>query len=130
MHSEGRKELGYFPLPETEASRIQRFLRFPASVSSALDPCVGDAGAFANVTAGPNVIRYGIELDAHRAEQARAVIHEVIQGSAFDVHCPAESLGCAYLNPPYDFECGEGRNLRFEQLFLEHVYDGSSREAY
>jgi hypothetical protein len=122
MHSEGRKKLGYFPLPEMEAARIRRFLRFPASASSVLDPCVGDGGAFATVTGGPKVVRYGIELDAYRADQARSVIHEVIQGSAFDVHCRAESLTCVYLNPPYDFECGDGRNLRFEQLFLEHVY--------
>jgi hypothetical protein len=122
VHSEGKKKLGYFPLPEMEAARIRRFLSFPASVSSALDPCVGDGGAFATVTAGPQVMRYGIELDAYRADQARTVIHEVIQGGAFDVHCRAESLACVYLNPPYDFECGDGRNLRFEQLFLEHVY--------
>jgi hypothetical protein len=74
------------------------------------------------ITANPQVVRYGIELDAYRAEQAGSVIHEIVQGSTFDVHCPAESLSCIYLNPPYDFECGEGRNLRFEQLFLDHVY--------
>ncbi|MCL4499727.1 MAG: class I SAM-dependent methyltransferase [Chloroflexi bacterium] len=122
MHLEGRKKLGYFPLPLTEASRIGHYLSFPASASSALDPCVGDGGAFATITSGSQVIRYGIELDAYRVEQARPALHEVIQGSAFDVHCAAESVSCIYLNSPYDFECGEGRNLRFEQLFLEHVY--------
>lgn len=122
MHSESRKKLGYFPLPAMEASRIRRSLCFPASASTALDPCVGDGSASAEITSSPQIIRYGIELDSYRAEQARAAGHDVIQGSAFDVHCPAESLSCIYLNPPYDFECGEGRNLRFEQLFLEHVY--------
>lgn len=122
MHSEGRKKLGYFPLPLAEASQIRKWLSFPVSSSNALDPCVGDGGAFAAISAGPQVIRYGIELDAYRAQQARSAVHDVIQGSAFDVHCPAESLSCIYLNPPYDFECGEGRNLRFEQLFLEQVY--------
>jgi hypothetical protein len=111
MHSEGRKKLGFLPLPVMEASRIRRFLCFPASASAALDPCVGDGGAFAEITSSPQVIRYGIELDAYRADQARAVVHEVIQGSAFDIHCLVESLSCLYLNPPYDFECGERRNL-------------------
>jgi hypothetical protein len=76
------------------------------------------------------VIRYGIELDAYRAERARSQIGKVIHGSAFDVHCPAESLSCIYLNPPYDFECGEQRNLRFEQLFLDHVHRWISQGAY
>ncbi len=120
MRSQGRKKLGYFPLPIAEASRIRQWLGFP--VSSSLDPCVGDGGALSVLSAGPQVVRYGIELDAYRAEQARSALHEVIQGSTFDVHCPAESLSCIYLNPPYDFECGEGRNMRFEQLFLDHVY--------
>jgi hypothetical protein len=50
------------------------------------------------------VLRYGIELDAYRAEQARAIAHEVIHGSAFDVHCPVQSFSLLYLNPPFDFE--------------------------
>lgn len=122
MRSQGRKKLGYFPLPIAEASRIRQWLGFPVSSSNALDPCVGDGGALSVLSAGPQVVRYGIELDAYRAEQARSALHEVIQGSTFDVHCPAESLSCIYLNPPYDFEYGEGRNMRFEQLFLDHVY--------
>jgi hypothetical protein len=99
MRLEGRKRLGYFPLPRTEALRIRSYLTFPASTSTALDPCVGDGGALSVITASPQVVRYGIELDAYRAEQAGSVIHEIVQGSTFDVHCPAESLSCIYLNP-------------------------------
>ncbi len=70
---------------------------------------------------GASARRYGIELDAYRAEQARKVLDDVIQGSAFDTHAPVESFSLLYLNPPYDFEIGEGRNQRMERLFLEHV---------
>jgi hypothetical protein len=36
--------------------------------SSAIDPCVGDGVAFEAITNGGDVLRYGIELDAYRAE--------------------------------------------------------------
>jgi hypothetical protein len=32
-----------------------------------------------------------------------------------------ESFSLVYLNPPYDFEIGEGKNQRMERLFVEHV---------
>lgn len=122
MRQIGRIRLGYFPLPLLEAERIRRFLVFPEQTSAAVDPCIGDGGAFAAVTAGADVLRYGIELDAYRAKQSRQQVREVIQGSALDVHCPVESLSLLYLNPPYDFEVGEERNARMEQVFVEHCY--------
>src|SRR5262249_30074477 len=115
-------KLGYFPLPSTEAERIGSCLIFPKLQFAALDPCIGDGGAFAKVAANEHALRYGIELDAHRAEQARAAAHQVIHGNALDVHCSVESLSLLYLNPPYQFERGEGRNARIEQVFLEHCY--------
>jgi hypothetical protein len=36
------------------------------------------------------MVRYGIELDAGRAEQARSRGIEVIHGNCFDVQCPVE----------------------------------------
>jgi len=72
--------------------------------------------------AGDKVLRYGIELEANRAEGARAVVTALIQGNCFDVQCPVESLSLIYLNPPYDFELSEQRSQRMERLFLEHVY--------
>jgi hypothetical protein len=76
----------------------------------------------AEITRGAKVIRYGIELDAHRAVLARSSADEVIHGSCFDVQCPVESFSLIYLNPPYDFEVSEERSQRMERLFLEHVY--------
>jgi SAM-dependent methyltransferase len=87
----------------------------------ALDPCSGAGAALKALTAGGNVRTCGIELDAYRAAEAREVLDEVIQGSVFDTHAPVESFSLLYLNPPYDFEIGEGKNRRMERLFLEHV---------
>ncbi len=122
MRLAGRTRLGFYPLPPPEAERIRRFLAFPDQQCCALDPCVGDGGAFAQITSDKGVLRYGVELDAGRAEQARNKDIEVIHGNCFDVQCPVESFSLIYLNPPYDFEIGEERSQRMERLFLDHVY--------
>ena len=121
MRSQARLKLGYYPLPGGEAQRIRRFLRFSAEPGQTLDPCCGTGGALKALTAGASARTHGIELDAYRAAEAREVLDEAIQGSAFDTHAPVESFSLLYLNPPYDFEVGEGKNKRMERLFLEHV---------
>ncbi len=122
MRLAGRERLGFYPLPVAEAKRIRAFLSFPNGLCTALDPCIGDGVAFQAVTSDAQVRRYGIELDAYRADQARAVVDELIHGNCFDVQCPVESFSVLYVNPPYDFEVAEGKSKRMERLFLEHVY--------
>jgi hypothetical protein len=86
MRLAGKKKLGYFPLPLAEAERIRTFLQFPVSGCAAVDPCIGDGGAFRTITGDEKVIRYGIELDADRVEQALACwfwsFPEIVSGSA------------------------------------------------
>jgi SAM-dependent methyltransferase len=122
MRLAGRERLGFYPLPTAEAARMRKFLRFPGQPFSVLDPCVGDGASFAEITSDGEVLRYGVELDAGRAEQARAKGSDVIHGNCFDVQCPVESFSLIYLNPPYDFEISEEKSQRMEKLFLEHVY--------
>ena len=122
MRLAGRQRLGFYPLPIAEAKRIRTFLQFPEQVCSALDPCIGEGVAFAEVTRDAKTRRYGIELEAQRAALARSSADEVIHGDCFDVQCPVESFSLVYLNPPYDFEIGEDKSQRMERLFLDHVY--------
>ncbi len=122
MRLAGRTRLGFYPLPLLEAERIRRFLRFPEQQCSVLDPCIGGGAAFAEITSNTKALRYGVELDAGRAEQARTKGIDVIHGNCFDVQCPVESFSLIYLNPPYDFDIGEEKSQRMEKLFLEHVY--------
>lgn len=122
MRLTGRERLGCYPLPMREAERIRRFLAFPDKQCCALDPCVGNGSAFAEIASGEKVLRYGVELDAGRAEQARAKGNDTTHGNCFNVQCPVESFSLIYLNPPYDFEIGEEKPQRMEKLFLEHVY--------
>jgi len=121
MRNAGRLKLGYYPLPRVEALRLRDHLVFPEKPFSALDPCVGDGGAFDLLVQQSAALRYGIELDAYRTEQARQHGIEVVQGDALEVQCRVDSLAFLYLNPPYDFEIGKTANLRMEVVFLRHT---------
>jgi Uncharacterised methyltransferase family (DUF6094) len=121
VHIHGKTRLGFFPLPLSEAQRLKNYLTFPGQFS-AIDPCVGDGVAFSALTEGAPGRRYGVEIDAHRAAQARTLGIEVVQASTMDVRCNAESFSLLYLNPPYDWESGETGNQRLESVFLEHTY--------
>ncbi|HEY6346425.1 MAG TPA: DUF6094 domain-containing protein [Bryobacteraceae bacterium] len=121
MRVQAKLKLGFYPLAPAEGRRIRKYLHFPPEPASVLDPCAGTGEALCLLTEGATVRRYGIELDAYRAAEARKILDEVIQGSAFDAHAPVDSFSLVYLNAPYDFEIGEGRNQRMERLFLEHV---------
>ncbi len=74
------------------------------------------------MTEKTQAFRYGIELDAFRAKLARTRIPDTIQGDSLEVHCPVESFGCAYLNPPYDWTLAPGESCRTEHAFLNHIY--------
>jgi hypothetical protein len=121
MRLAGRLKLGFYPLPAQEAERLRARLAYPKQFS-ALDPCVGDGVAFRRLLEGSEADAHGIEIDAFRAEQAARLGIKVLEASAFQVRCPAESVSLLYLNPPYDFEAGEQDNQRLEKLFLEHVW--------
>ena len=121
MRTQAKLKLGYYPLALAEAKRMRNYLQLPNEPASVVDPCAGTGAALHAVSEGAPVKRYGIELDAYRAEEARERLDEVVQGSAFDTHAPVDSFSLVYLNPPYDFEIGEGKNQRMEKLFLEHV---------
>ncbi len=122
MRFQGKSRLGFYPLPLSEAQRLRRFLLFPEQPSSALDPCVGDGVAFEAIARGAQLLRYGIELDAYRAEQARQMIPNIVQGNTLEVQCPVECFGLLYLNPPYDWTLGPADSRRTEQMFLSHTY--------
>jgi len=121
MRPPGKIKLGFFRLPAQEAARLKKLLTI-ASEFSALDPCVGDGVAFTHLLHGAPAYRYGIEIDANRAEQARALGIEAMQANTMDVRCQPDAVSLLYLNPPYDWESGESNNQRLELVFLEHTY--------
>ena len=48
MRAHGQAKLGFYPLPVAEAERLKNWLHFSEQFS-ALDPCVGDGIAFAQL---------------------------------------------------------------------------------
>ena len=121
MRPNAKTKLGFFPLPIAEAERLRSCLICSAEFS-ALDPCVGDGVAFTHLLRETRACRYGIEIDANRAEQANGLGVDTLHADSMDVRCPAESLSLLYLNPPYDLEIGHSNNQRLELVFLEHTY--------
>lgn len=121
MRPHGKTKLGFFPLSKVEAERLRNCLTFP-NEGAAVDPCVGDGVAFAHLVGRTTLERYGIEIDAYRAEQAKSLGIKTLHASTMDVHCPAESISLLYLNPPYDLEVGQTNNQRLELVFFEHTY--------
>src|SRR5437764_1903713 len=121
MRPHGKTKLGFFALAAPEAGRLRKCLKF-APEFSAVDPCLGDGVAFTSPLRGAHGYRYGIEIDANRAGQARVLGIETLHANTMDARCPAESISILYLNPPYDLESGRTNNQRLELVFLEHTY--------
>ena len=86
-----------------------------------IDPCAGKGMALNLITSGAPVLRFGVELDTGRAEEAAKTGIRMIQGNVFDAHAKVESFSLLYLNPPYDFEVGSFGNKRMEFLFLQRT---------
>ena len=71
MHFQGKSGQGVLPAAIVRIPADSQIHPFPTQPASAIDPCVGDGVAFEVITNGAEVLRYGIELDGFRAEQAR-----------------------------------------------------------
>ena len=75
--------LGFYPLPGIEVQRIRLHLEYPAKFA-ALDPCIGDGAAFHKLVQDSGAVPYGVETDAHRAEQAARLGIQVMQADLFE----------------------------------------------
>ena len=70
MRLEARVKMGYYPTPISVVERIRTFIGI-AEKASILDPCCGEGSALAKLTEGTGAKTYGIEIDGHRAEEAK-----------------------------------------------------------
>jgi tRNA1(Val) A37 N6-methylase TrmN6 len=114
--------MNFYPLPDFLAEQISERLVFK-SACSVVDPCAGEGRALVAITRHALACRrYGIELDAYRAEEAAKALDVVIQGDALNTRAKVGSFSLVYCNPPFDFEQGEhGGNQRMEKLFTAHI---------
>ncbi|MBE7518327.1 MAG: class I SAM-dependent methyltransferase [Thermoflexaceae bacterium] len=117
---EGVAKAQFYPTPPSVVERVAALVRrAPSShrrVARLLDPCCGAGDAlrqFADALGGGGT--FGVEIEQHRAAEAREVLDHLIAGSAFAVRLGHEAFSCLWLNPPYD-EGGGGKRL--EHSFL------------
>ncbi len=118
---EGIAKAEYYPTPPSVIERVAALVRLaqPSShrrVARLLDPCCGPGSAlrqFRDAIGGGET--YGIEIEQHRAEEARVRLDHLIAGSAFAVRLGYEAFSFLWLNPPYDQDEG---GKRLEHSFL------------
>ena len=124
MRLAGKIKMGYYRTPDEVADRIKSFFIFPEVPDTILDPCCGEGLALQRLCLGTNSISYGIELDGHRAEEAKGRNHEVLKCGYEQVRISNGVFSILYLNPPYDDTVADSNFLgnstteRKEKVFL------------
>ena len=125
MRLEGRVKMGYYATPLSVVDRIRTYLHFPDENVNILDPCCGEGLALKTLAYSSNATTYGIELDAHRADQAKENLDHVLKGSYEDARISNSAFSCLFLNPPYDWEIpSDSENAsgeRMEKTFLQRT---------
>ncbi|WP_103108546.1 DUF6094 domain-containing protein [Brevibacillus reuszeri] len=118
---------GFYATPEKEMQLVASRLRIEeAGEFNFYDPCCGKGVALRILsdhlsTPDSKVITYGVELEKERAEEARNILHHVLQDGYENVRTE-DHFSALYLNPPYDDGFGE----RIETSFLRRLTNKST----
>jgi len=108
-------KLGYYPTPPEVVDHLRQAFVFDPDVRL-LDPCCGAGEALAEIAKGQPVETFGIELERDRYVRAKEALSHVLWGDALKEVSVSAGFDMLYLNPPYDFDEGEGKRL--EHRFL------------
>jgi len=124
MRLAGRIKLGFYPTPISVVERIKSFISVSENQPvNAFDPCCGEGLALKHFTEGWNCITYGIELDEHRAEEAKQNLNHVLKCSYTQTRITNGCFSVLFLNPPYDEETFSNGMVtsseRKEKIFLK-----------
>lgn len=120
MRLEARIKLGYYPTPISVVERIKSFIRFTDD-NTLFDPCCGEGNALAELAENTSAKTYGIEIDGHRAEEAKTKLHHVLKCGYEQTRISNSCFSCLFLNPPYDWETEDEGNERKEKVFLKET---------
>lgn len=128
MRLPAQAKMGFYPVkPETIAMLCRSLQVKDPKNTFILDPCCGQGRALGQIgdTLGiPRENRYGVELDAGRAELA-AEHGNILHASFFGVRMVrVQSLSLVWLNPPYEDEIKqepEQERKYLEVSFIEHA---------
>lgn len=115
--------MGYYPTPISIADRIRSFIIAPEHPVNVLDPCCGEGLAVRHLVSGWEADTYGIELDGHRADEAKQNLNHVLKCSYAQTRITNGCFSVLFLNPPYDEETLNDGTVtsseRKEKLFLK-----------
>jgi SAM-dependent methyltransferase len=112
---------GFYPTPDSVCALLKEKLEFEPG-ARLLDPCCGYGNTLFRL-AGSDTITYGIELDHHRATQAKTRLFQAVWGDSLtEARVSSQAFGLLYLNPPYDNNLhaeDDKHNRRLELQFLK-----------
>ncbi|MGI8545967.1 MAG: DUF6094 domain-containing protein, partial [Gemmatimonadaceae bacterium] len=109
----------YFPTPLSIIETAAKMIRAPKG-ATVYDPCAGTGAAVALFADLTGMTAYGNELDAERAEIARAVLAECTVGPYETViRTRGDRFSAVFFNPPYSEAAGN--RGRLETLALPHA---------
>jgi predicted RNA methylase len=120
MRLEARVKMGYYPTPITVVERIKSLIRF-TECCTIIDPCCGEGSALAKLAQDTSAKTYGIEIDGHRAEEAKAKLNHVLKCGFEQTRISSGAFSCLFLNPPYDWETEDDGSERKEKVFLKET---------
>lgn len=120
MRLEARVKMGYYPTPSSVVERIKTFIK-ASEDTTILDPCCGEGNALKQLTERMEVKTYGVEIDGHRAEEAKTRLTRILKCGYEQTRISNGVFSCLFLNPPYDWETEQETNERKERLFLRET---------
>lgn len=122
---------GFYPTPEKVCGQLRQLLDIEEH-ARLLDPCCGQGKTLASLAEGANCTTYGMELDHHRATEARSRLSRVLWGdSLVEARISPASFGLLYLNPPYDYAMTpDSRSERLEVQFLKRYHNVLQRDGW
>ncbi len=115
---ESQAKAGFYPTPDSVTDLLADKLDIEDG-ARLLDPCCGK-GITLSRLGGSSSIKYGIELDHQRAQEAREQLHKVLWADALmEVTVSPQSFNLIFLNPPYDNAIAAmNKEKRLEEQFL------------
>ena len=124
MRLAGRIKLGFYPTPISVVERIRSFISVPEGLQiNTFDPCCGEGLAIKHLVNGWDCETYGIELDGHRAKEAKQNVSHALKCSYTQARITNGCFSVLFLNPPYDEETFNDGTItsseRKEKLFLK-----------
>ena len=126
MRLAGRVKMGYYPTPLSIVDRIKSFIAVPESQpANAFDPCCGEGLALKQFADDLTCQTYGVELDEHRAEEAKQNLNHILKCSYTQTRITNGCFSVLFLNPPYDDETFSNGTVtsseRKEKIFLKNT---------